>query len=66
MKPTLLAITTQLKAEAFYLKKCKITAKAFHFFNEKFLISRVKMRGLYCVGMSSLTDVETVETIPQS
>jgi hypothetical protein len=31
VKPTLLVITTQLKAEAFYLEKCKTTAEAFHF-----------------------------------
>jgi hypothetical protein len=31
--PTLLVIPTQLKAEAFYLEKCKTTAEAFHFFN---------------------------------
>ena len=31
MKPALLVIPTQLKAEAFYLEECKITAEAFHF-----------------------------------
>jgi hypothetical protein len=29
--PTLLVIPAQLKAEAFYLEKCKTTAEAFHF-----------------------------------
>jgi hypothetical protein len=44
--PTLLVIVTQLKAEAFYLEKCKTTSKAFHFLHEEvkfeFLISRWK------------------------
>ena len=31
MKPALLVIPTQLKAEAFYLEECKTTAEAFHF-----------------------------------
>ena len=31
VKPALLVIPTQLKAEAFYLEKCKTTAEAFHF-----------------------------------